>query len=169
MRDTPPDLLASREMRFLDRFRRKRRSVIDSAFGELAYEEPWWRGKVRFRPCASEVAVNIESDEGGPSEQQRIRFRELDQKYHDLLPLIGVALWELYRPVRTELERDRHARLGPSDARGMVEKTALFGIDLRRDGGIELGYGFVPDVGWDDAMFTVALDGWTPRPLSLDD
>jgi hypothetical protein len=156
-------------MRFLDRFRQKHRSIGDPAFGELAYEQPWWRGKVRFRPCASEVAINIEADEGGPSEQQRIRFRELDQKYHDLLPLIGVALWELYRPVRAELERDQHARLGPSDARGMVEKTALFGIDLHQDGRVELGYGFVSDVGWDDAMFTVALDEWTARPVSLDD
>lgn len=35
--------------------------------------------------------------------------------------------------------------------------------------GIELGYSFTPDVGWDDAMFNVAIEGWTPRPISLDD
>ena len=25
------------------------------------------------------------------------------------------------------------------------------------------------EVGWDDAMFNVAIEGWTPRPVSLDD
>ena len=68
------------------------------------YEQPWWRGKVLFRPCSSEIAVNIESDEHGPN-----------------------------------------------------------------DGRIELGYSFDADVGWDDAMFNVAIEGWNPRPVSLDD
>ena len=156
-------------MRFLDRFRRKYRRVEDPIFGELAYEAPWWRGEVLFRPCSREVAVNIESDERGPTDLQRNRFRELDQRYQGLLPLIGAALWELYRPVRAELEGDRHARLGPSTASGMVESTTLFGIDVRHDGRIELGYGFDPDVGWDDAMFNVAIEEWTPRPIGLDD
>lgn len=47
--------------------------------------------------------------------------------------------------------------------------TELFGIDLRHDGGIELGYSFDREVGWDHAMFNVAIEGWTPRPVSLDD
>ena len=75
-------------MRFLDRFRKKHRRVEDPTFGTLTYEPPWWRGKVLFRPCSSEVAVTIESDEHGPSEQQRERFRELDQKYQHLLNFV---------------------------------------------------------------------------------
>ena len=51
----------------------------------------------------------------------------------------------------------------------MAERTEPFGVDIRRDGAIELGYAFAPDVGWDDAMFTVELQEWTPRPLCLDD
>ena len=90
-------------MRFLDRFRKKSPTVTDPAFGRLTFETPWWRGTVVFRPCSSEVAVSIESDEHGPADQQRSRFREL-------------------------------------------------------------GYSFDPDVGWDDAMFNVAIEGWTPRP-----
>lgn len=156
-------------MSFLDRFRKKYRRVEDPTFGTLTYKPPWWSGKVLFRPCSSGVSVNFESDEHGPSQQQRERFRELDQKYQGLLPLIGAALWELYGPVRAELGSDRDARLGPSSASGMVEHTELFGIDFRRDGGIELGYSFDREVGWDDAMFNIALDGWTPRPVSLDD
>ena len=42
-------------------------------------------------------------------------------------------------------------------------------IDVRQDSGIELGYSFDRDVGWDDALFNVAIEGWTPRPVSLDD
>jgi hypothetical protein len=156
-------------MSFLDRFRKKRRRVEDPVFGELTYEPPWWTGKVRFRPSAGEVTINIESDERGPTDSQRTRYRELDQRYQGLLPLIGVALWELYRPVRVELEGDREAHLGPNGAAAMAERTELFGIDIRRDGAIELGYSFAPDVGWDDAMFNVAIEGWTPRPVSLDD
>jgi hypothetical protein len=156
-------------MSFLDRFRKKHRRVEDPMFGELTYKPPWWSGRVLFRPCASEVAVNIESDERGPSDQQRERFRELEQRYPDLLPLIGAALWDLYGPVRADLEGDRHTHLGPSSPSGMAEHTELFGIDVRHDGGIELGYGFDREVGWDDAMFNVAIDGWTPRPVSLDD
>ena len=157
-------------MSFLDRFRKKHRRVVeDPTFGELTYDEPWWRGKVLFQPCASEVAINIESDERGPTSQQRTRFGELDQKYQHLLPLIGAALWELYQPVRAELEGDRHARLGPSGTTGMVEHTEMFGIDILHDGTIELGYSFDAAVGWDDAMFTIAIEGWTPRPVSLDD
>lgn len=156
-------------MSFLDRFRRQSRRVEDPTFGGLTHDPPWWRGKVLFRPCSDDVAVNIESDEHGPTDQQRTRFRELDQKYHDLLPLIGAALWELYQPVRAEFEGDPDASLGPSDASGMAEQTALFGIDIFHEGRIELGYSFKPDVGWDDAMFNVAIEGWTPRPVSLDD
>lgn len=156
-------------MSFLDRFRKKRRRVEDPTFGALTYEPPWWTGKVLFRPCSSEVAVNIESDEHGPTDQQRGLFRELDERYPGLLPLIGDALWELYGPVRAELESDRDASLGPSDASGMAEHTELFGIDIRHDGGIELGYSFDREVGWDDAMFNIAIEGWTPRPVSLDD
>ena len=156
-------------MRFLDRFRKKQRRIEDPTFGTLTYEPPWWRGDVLFRPCSSEVVVNIESDEHGPTDQQRDRFRELDEKYQGLLPLIGAALWELYEPVRGELESDRGAHLGPSSASGMVEHTELFGIDLRHDGGIELGYSFDREVGWDDAMFNIAIEDWTPRPVSLDD
>jgi hypothetical protein len=154
---------------FLDRFRRKYRRVEDPTFGELTYEPPWWRGKVLFRPCSSEVAINIEADEHGPTERHRTLFRELDRRCQGLLPQIGAALWDLYRPVREELESDRDARLVPSDASGMAEHTGLFGIDVRQDSGIELGYSFDRDVGWDDAMFNVAIEGWTPRPVSLDD
>jgi hypothetical protein len=154
---------------FLDRFRKKRRRVEDPTFGALTYEAPWWRGRVLFPPCSGEVAIGIEADEQGPTEQQRERFRELVQRYAGLLPLIGAALWDLYRPVREELESDRVAALGPSDASGMAEHTEMFGIDIRRDGVIELGYGFDREVGWDDAMFNVAIEGWTPRPVSLDD
>jgi len=156
-------------MGFLDRFRKKYRRVEDPVFGVLTYRPPWWTGKVRFRPCSSEVVISIESGEEGPTDQQRARFRELDEKYQGLLPLIGAALWELYGPMRAELGSDDDARLGPSSASGMVEHTELFGIDLRQDGGIELGYGFDREVGWDDAMFNIAIEGWTPRPVSLDD
>ena len=156
-------------MSFLDRFRKQRPRIEDPVFGALTYEPPWWRGKVQFRPCASEVAIDIEADAQGPIEPQRSRYRELDERYQGLLPLIGAALWDLYRPVRAELEGDREAHLGPSGASEMTERTALFGIDIRRDGTIELGYSFIPDVGWDDAMFNVAIEGWTPRAISLDD
>ena len=156
-------------MGFLDRFRKKRPRVEDHTFGELMYEPPWWRGNILFRPCASEVAINIESDERGPTEPQRSRYRELDQKYQGLLPPIGAALWELYRPVRAELEGEYDAHLGPSGASEMTEQTVLFGIDIHRDGRIALGYSFDAEVGWDDAMFTVMIEGWTPRPVSLDD
>ena len=112
-------------MGFLDRFRKKYRRIEDPTFGTLTYEPPWWRGNVLFRPCSSEVAVNIESDEHGPSEQQRERFRELD--HQGLLPLIGAALWELYGPVRAEFESDRHARLGPSSASGRLNTPSCSG------------------------------------------
>jgi hypothetical protein len=156
-------------MSFLDRFRKKRRQVVDPTFGELTYEPPWWTGRVRFRPCAGDVSINIESDEQGPTDPQRSRYRALDEKYQGLVPLIGAALWDLYRPVRAELEGDRAARLGPNGASEMAEHTELFGIDIRRDGTFELGYSFDSQVGWDDAMFNVAIEGWTPRPVSLDD
>jgi hypothetical protein len=156
-------------MGFLDRFRKKRPSLDDPTFGPLTYEAPWWRGDAVFRPCSTEVTINIESDERGPTDAQRSRFRELGQRYDGLRLAIGAALWELYRPTRAQLEGDRQASLGPSGASEMVAKTALFAIDIRRDGTIELGYSFTPDVGWDDAMFNVAIQGWTPRPVSLDD
>ena len=156
-------------MGFLDRFRKKRPSIDDPTFGALTYEPPWWRGNALFRPCSTEVAIGIESDERGPTDAQRTRFRELGERYDGLLPAIGAALWELYRPTRAELEGEPQARLGPSGAGEMVAKTTLFAIDVRRDGTIELGYAFAADVGWDDAMFNVAIGGWTPRPVSLDD
>lgn len=156
-------------MGLLDLFRRKRRSIEDLVFGTLTYDAPWWTGTVRFPPGGDEVAVNIESGDDGPSGAQRDRFRELERRYGDLLPSIGDALWDLYRPVRLELERDGEAQPGPSGAREMAARTEPFAVDVRRDGAIELGYAFTADVGWDDAMFTIELEEWTPRPLHLDD
>lgn len=156
-------------MGLLDLFRRKRRRIEDPVFGPLTYDAPWWTGTVRFPPGDGEVTVNVESGEDGPTGAQRDRFREMERRYRDLCPSIGDALWELYRPVRLELEGDGEAQLGPSGAREMAERTELFGVDIGRDGVIELGYGFAADVGWDDAMFTVELQEWTPRPLRLDD
>jgi hypothetical protein len=153
----------------LDRLRRKRRRIDDPLFGTLTAEPPWWRGMVRVPPITGEVAINVESGEAGPTDAQRERFRELEHRYQTLLQDIGTALWELYRPVRLELARDAKARLGPSSPGGMVQDTTLFGVDIRTDGKIELSYSFWPDVGWDDAMFTVGIAEWTARPLGLDD
>lgn len=81
-------------------------------FGEIAYDRSWWETEIEFAPIAAAVALNIRAAEHGPTDEQRALYRELVDRYTNLLPQIGDSLWELYRPWREEFAKERRTNLG---------------------------------------------------------
>jgi hypothetical protein len=84
-------------------FRRVREKILpvtidDPLFGRLKSWKNFglWFGRVHFRPIDCDIDFQIPADENGPQEYQRQFFRELDTKYHELLPIFELALTDEY-------------------------------------------------------------------------
>ena len=161
-------------MGLFDWLRKKPRPTIaDPVFGELTFNAGCWNGRTGFPGSGSTVAVSVDAGERGPTPAHHRAFRELEARYPDLRAGIGDALWSLYRPMREAIDgsddigRALSSRLnGPA---AMLEATTLDAVHLAEDGAVRLLYGFVPEVGWDDAMLSIGFEGWQPVPISLDD
>ena len=64
----------------------------DPVFGEVLLKKNGWEGDVVFRPTTSDVGLSIDSPESGPTEDQRRLFKQIEQRYNDLMPNIRKAL-----------------------------------------------------------------------------
>lgn len=74
--------------------------LVDSRFGNLRYlrDARFWEGRAAFAPTGTEVEVLISGHSSGPTEQQRIFFSELQERYN--------SLWaELHRTLAIEAQR----------------------------------------------------------------
>lgn len=155
-------------MGLFDRFRRVPRTVSDPVFGELEYHESGcWRGDVSFEPAGEEIGVEIVTGGPEPTEAHRQLFVELSQRYRALLPAVGSELLRLFasHPKHDALQ----ASATPRSAEDMARIVQIHWIEIRPGGEFQLGYGFAPEVGWDDALFTVSIKNWTPSGQSLVD
>jgi hypothetical protein len=155
-------------MGLFDRFRHVPRTVSDPVFGELEYHESGsWRGDVSFEPAGEEIGVEIVTGGPEPTEAHRQLFVELSQRYRALMPAIGAELLRLFasHPKHDGLP----APMTPRSAEDMARVVQLNWIELRSGGELQLGYGFQPDVDWEDALFTVSIKNWTPSGQSLAD
>jgi hypothetical protein len=156
-------------VRLRDWFGKPPIQIVDPVFGKLTFRDGVWIGKVSFPETSRPVGLDIEADAHGPTDRHRALFRELESKYPGLRQDIGAVLWQLYQPMREHLDRDSGPHTAPDGPTAMEGRTQLDAILLRSHGRIELLFGFVADVGWDDATFRVGLDDFKPVPLSLDD
>ena len=153
-------------MTWFDRFRKPKPVVEDPTFGRLEYEKRHgcWNGSVPFRSQGESLLVTVYGE--APSETQRTRFREFEQRYGDLEPAIAVELFGLYEP---HMDHPIEGMPLPASAQEMWKLMHLDGVELHLDGSLVVAYGFREGVGWDDAMFEVGFDGWTPVGKSLGD
>lgn len=100
-----------------------------------------------------------------PTEAQRERFREFARRYPELEPALASVLFNLYAPYLDELDEGLPRPANPAEIWGMVD---LGSITLEADGSLQALHGFHEGL-WDDAMFGVGFEGWTPVGIGLDD
>jgi hypothetical protein len=143
-------------------------TLTDPLFGEVTYDgKGSWAGSVTFGPVSDVVSVIIAAGGGGPTEEHRKAFRELTKRYDDLSTQIADELFALYEPHQREHHEGRAPRPGGPGA--MWDMLMLDWILVEDGDRLKLGYGFVDGSGWDDAMFTVRVEGWVATGESLDD
>ena len=156
-------------MGIFDRFRRPRKQIVDPVFGELTLERGTWIGRVRLPGATDDVEVGIDANESGPGEHHRAALQEFVSRYAGMRPGFEQVLWTMFRPMLESLtEGERSAGL-PRTSGDMLRATTLDGIYLGSTAEMELLFCFVPEAGWDDAMFRVEIRNWQPVPQSLDD
>lgn len=74
-----------------------RHSLWDNQFGSLALRcDGTWSGFSTFGPFASGVSVSFEMDIDGPAHDQRMWFREVDDRYAALIPRIVDGIFREY-------------------------------------------------------------------------
>lgn len=155
-------------MGFFDWFARKRPIATDAVFGELTFDRGCWSGWVDFPGSADPIAVSIDAGERGPTNEHQRSFQELKNRYRSLHAELAEALWALYQPMLSDVRQfDSLGKL--SSPAAILQATTLDAVHVAAGGTIRLLYGFTPDIGWDDAMFTIEFDGSKLIPISLDD
>ena len=156
----------SRAMSWLDQFRKPKPVLEDPVFGPLTRDQRngCWDGSVPFGPEGHSLLLTIYGEL--PTDAQRESLREFGHRYPDLGPAIASELFSLYAPYLEEPMKGMPTPATPAEMWGMVE---LGGVDLGPDGSVVAAYGFRVGLGWDDAMFEVAFEGWTPVGKSLGD
>ena len=69
-------------------------SLRDPVFGKIQYSPQMgcWEGEVQIAAVESRVSITIDATEDGPTEVQRLLFKQIERKYDDLFPAIRDAL-----------------------------------------------------------------------------
>ncbi len=118
-------------------------SLFDPVFGELQFFEHLgcWEGGLAFSAIQSDVAISIDANENGPTDEQRSLYRQIEQKYNVLYPEIRRALVEY---VEHDWDFDLWG-LAISDDTHSMRWTAEFNAMTEEDG--DMGYS-VEVVNW---------------------
>ena len=150
-----------------DWLRRPKETAEDPEFGPMTLDaKTGWEGKVLFAPTGQFVHLSLPIGAASTIKEHHAAFGGLVRSYEDLRPAIGEALFQLFAPSLQEWdETDQNVPRTPQE---MLNKTTLWGIELQ-PGASELLFAFVPEVGWDDAMFSVVASNGAVAPRSLDD
>lgn len=110
--------------------------------------------------------IVVDSAGPEPSEGHRALFAALVERYSSLRPAIGEALFSLWKP---HLENWPNQVPPVNTVEEILRCTTLDYIQLTLPFRIDLTYGFIREVGWDDAMFNLNLVDWRVSTVSLDD
>ena len=153
-------------MGLFDRFRKPAPACLDPVFGELKYVHGAWSGALQDGPLGNDVEVDIQGPEE-PSENHRPAFAELLTRWSSLQPDIAEALFSLWSPHLAEWGGEEPPLVTSQDS--ILRYTTLDSVEIGPGPSIILRYGFVEEVGWDDAMFSVEVSGGRVSARSLDD
>lgn len=68
--------------------------IDDATFGQMRYlrDSRTWEAKPHFVPMNHAIEVLISSDEGGPTDEQRGFFAEIQRQYNSMWPAIAQRL-----------------------------------------------------------------------------
>ena len=123
----------------------------DPGFGPVRHfrDAKFWEGKTPFPPLGREVEVLIHGPEAGPSDAQRVFYKEVQDRYAALWP----ELERMLKAEAMEIEESHRARF------------CLLSVNVPAAPGQavewELSYETEPP-SW---HYTVTLQGWKPRAV----
>jgi hypothetical protein len=146
-------------------FFRKRRQHQHPTFGLMQRDRGGsWTAEVVFPPTETAVLVLQAGPEAGPEEWGGPLYDQLVQRYDDLAPRLGQAIFERY--TSPEAVGDGPT---PSSAQDLMRALVLEYVGLDGPEALSLGMGFQDGAGWDDATFTVVVRRWQVAEVWMDD
>ncbi len=69
--------------------------ITDPVFGPLQYED-FWSGHVSLKHLGDEIPIEIEADESGPTDSQRVALSDLSKNQETLKAKLEKAIFEFY-------------------------------------------------------------------------
>ena len=127
-------------------------SSNDPVFGELQFFKSFgsWKGEGTFAAIQSGVTIWVDAAEDGPTAEQRALYRQIEQKYNDLLP-------EIHKALAQYVEHDWEFDLGIleiSDDTRSERWTAEYHAETEEDG---------------DMMYEVKVVNWVVSDVTGSD
>lgn len=141
-----------------------RASVEHPEFGRLVLDgQGNWIGSVSFLTEAA-VQLRIDGASGGLPGWAEASFAVLRDRFAALESRILSSLFEEY--TRHDLPFGCPA---PASAAALGALLVMDEIHLAGPSSVQLGYGFMDGIGWDDAMLTVHIEDWDVAWSRIDD
>jgi hypothetical protein len=146
-------------------FREGKRLEYDHPiFGRLVRDHLGdWVGEITFPPAGHAIQLRQPGPESGPGDWGGQVYAELLDRFPMLRELIVVAIFDHYTSQHWE------GAPTPLHSDELGEILTLDDVRLEGPGQLSLGYGFVRDAGWDDAVFSVHLRDWRVSGIQLED
>jgi hypothetical protein len=148
------------------RWFRKRQSpkLIDPDLGALTYGDGHWWGEVQISTSSEPVQLAVHDAGGRPAPGAWATIQELVGRYSELRLDLARELRQLLEPWHREAFTDARPL---EEGVELLERFELQTIEVAPPSITMLVFSLKE--GWDDAMFRVSLDEWTPRGVGVDD
>ena len=145
---------------------RKRESpkVVDPTFGELWLENAFWSGEVDFEPANTRIHIYVRDADGRPLDTAPAAFNEFSRRYSALEPAFATELRKVFEPWYEEFWKDKQPL---DEGERLFSQFELFAVEIDSRGVTRVEFGLKE--GWDDAVFSIGLEGWVPKAMGVDD
>lgn len=145
---------------------RKRESpkILDNTFGELWLENGFWSREIDFEPANTRIHLYLRDAGGRPVDSASATFNEFSRRYSALQSAFAPELRTLFEPWYEEFGEEKQAL---EQGEKLMSRFELFAIEIDASGVARVEFGLKE--GWDDAVFSVALQGWVPKAMGVED
>ena len=145
---------------------RKRESpkIVDNTFGELWLENGFWSGEIDFEPAQTRIHLYLCDAGGRPVDSASATFHEFSRRYAALQPAFATELRKVFEPWYEEFWENKQPL---EQGEKLASRFELFAVEIDASGVTRVEFGLKE--GWDDAVFSVSLDGWVPKAMGVED
>jgi hypothetical protein len=145
---------------------RKRESpkIVDSTFGQLWLENGFWSGEVDFEPGSTRIHIYLRDEDGRPVENAGATFKEFGRRYDALQPAFAIELRKIFEPWYEEFWTSKQPL---EEGEQLLSQFEIFAVEIDASGVTRVEFGLKE--GWDDAVFSIALESWVPKAVGVED